>query len=260
MKHPIALLFSASLLASPSALLATVTISPSPGFSVVWDSNDGDNFNPANPAPVPANLANAPGAMPFTSSDLGTQLGIPFHRAVNINDSLYGNSNSWIGGDGFVGAPFAGVSLGGAFSVTGFAFGRDNGNNVSDACGGQCTDRNLGLYTIQVTLTVDPSTATDTGNSATGWQTIGTLNYVSTEDAVPGGAFTGYFRHEYEIAAGVSGIQATGLRLLVPGTGIGGQGTAIDEIEVFGTVIPEPATGFTAMAGLGGLMLRRRRQ
>jgi hypothetical protein len=46
----------------------------------------------------------------------------------------------------------------------------------------------------------------------------------------------------------------------VPGTGIGGQGTAIDEIEIYGTAVPEPSAAISALAGLGVLALRRRRK
>ena len=69
-------------------------INSAPGFTVTWDGNDGDHFNPANPAPVPRNLATT--ATAFTSSDYGPALGIPYHRVINVNDGLYGNANSWI--------------------------------------------------------------------------------------------------------------------------------------------------------------------
>ena len=67
-------------------------------------------------------------AIPFSSSDLGPELGIPFHRAVNLNDEIYGNSNSWIGGASPAPfpLPFAGVALDGAFTLRSIAFGRSN--------------------------------------------------------------------------------------------------------------------------------------
>ena len=255
------LLIALGLLTVPLTVSAGVVITPSPGFGLTWDGNEGDNFNGAVVAPVPANLATGVGAAPFTSSDLGPQLNIPFHRAVNLNDGLYGNGNSWIGGDGFVGAPYAGISLGGPFLLTGFAFGRDNGNSEEVVVGGQLTDRSLGSYTIQITRVLTPGAGTaDTGDALTGWQTVGTLNYASEDDGVLGGAFTSYFRHEYDLSSGGAPVAATGLRILVPGTGLGGQGTAIDEIEIFGTAVPEPSTGLTVLAGLGALALRRRRR
>ena len=61
--------------------------------------------------PVPNNLAT--GATPFASSDLGPEIGTPYHITENINDGFYGNAFSWIGGDDnpFFDA-FAGIDLG----------------------------------------------------------------------------------------------------------------------------------------------------
>jgi len=259
MKTTIAALGLTTLLAVPAAVHGTVTITPSAGFTLTWDGNEGDHFTTEFPAPVPPNLATAPGAVAFTSSDLGPELSIGFHIAANLNDGLYGNANSWIGG-AFEGTPYAGISLSTLFYVNAIAFGRDNGNNVNDACGGQCADRSLGLYTLQFTRIGSPGGGTpDTGDANTGWQTIGTLDYVANVDTVIGGGFTSYFRHEYAVAQGGNPIEATGLRILVPATGLGG-GTAIDEIEIIGSPVPEPTTALTALMGLGALALVRRRR
>lgn len=236
---PLHVLTASILCAIPQASHAEVVVTPSQGFTLIWDGNDGDGFNPESPAPVPVNLANTQGATPFTSSDLGPLIGINFHVAANLNDSLYGNSNSWIGADA---NPFAAIRLNGLATLSSFAFGRDNGNGAydnssagTDACGGQCNDRSVGIYTIQITRVSFPdASTTDTGDASTGWQTIGTLDYTSSDDTIPGEGFTAHFRHEYEIAAGPAGIQATGFRLLVPG------GTAIDEIELYGPNIVNP--------------------
>jgi hypothetical protein len=236
MNHPARLILAAAVTTLPLSLNAQVVVTPSDGFTIAWDGNDGDGFNPESPAPAPANLANGVGAVPFTSSDLG--LGI--HIAPHLNDGLYGNSNSWIGGDGTP-DPYAAIRLPGLATITSFAFGRDNGNSVADACGGQCADRSLGLYTIQITRVSVPDESTlDTGDATTGWQTIGTLEYVGNEDTIPGEGFTSFLRHEYEIAQAATPIQATGFRILVPGTGIGPQGTAIDEIELYGPGVVDP--------------------
>jgi hypothetical protein len=241
--RPVAML---SIVLSASSLSqAQVVVTQSDGFAIAWDGNDGDGFNPESPAPVPANLAIAPDATAFTSSDLGPLLPAPFHVALNLNDGLYGNANSWIGGN--APTPSAAVRLLGLSNITSFAFGRDNGNGAfddstpgTDACNGQCDDRSLGIYTVQITRVAFPDPTTeDTGDAATGWQTIGTLEYIASEDAVPGEGFTAHLRHEYEIAAGAAPIQATGFRLLVPRTGLDG-GTAIDEIELYGQLVVNP--------------------
>ena len=241
---------------------ATVTISPAAGFNITWDGNDGVHFDPAAPpggAVVPDNLALASnGATPISSSDLGPELGIAFHIAANLNDGLYGNANSWIsasadpgGAPGEAGVLLAGGQL---FNVTSVAWGRDNGNGEfddsapgSDCCGGQLDDRWAGLYTLQ-----------GTADGGSNWFDIGTLDYVSSEDIAPGGDFTGYLRHEYGVATDGGGpVTVNGVRLLVPTIGLGG-GTAIDEIEVYGAVVPEPSTSLLLLLGALGFLRRRR--
>jgi len=234
------LLPSVLALQLPLVVRADMSIVSSEGFTVAWDGNEGDHFALEDPAPVPANLANSPSAIPFASSDLGPELGIQYHVTANLNDSLYGNANSWIGG-GSPSPAFAGISLGGLASLTGFAFGRDNGNGTTDVgVGGQLTDRSLGLYTIQITRVSAPDVDTpETEDATTGWQTIATIEYLANDDTEIGGAFTSYFRHEFEMAQGTEAIQATGFRIIVPATGLGG-GTAIDEIELYGPAVVDP--------------------
>ena len=108
---------------------ATLRASRSPGMA-----NDGQFNNRAAGAAPPANQALASqGTIPFTSSDLGPVLAIPFHRAVNLNDGLYGNGHSWISANGVGGTsdldPFAGLNFGGTVSITNIAWGRDNGDS-----------------------------------------------------------------------------------------------------------------------------------
>ena len=214
---------------------APVVITAADGFAIGWDGNDGDFFDenePPDGALVPDNAALAErGAVPFSSSDLGPELGIEYHVVENLNDGYYGNSNSWIGGDNNPYAPvqFAGIALAEETEITSIAWGRDNGNDFADACGGQCTDRSLGIYTLQFTRVADPDADTpDTGDATSGWQTIGELNYRISDDT-----FTTYLRHAYAVSQGEKGVVATGIRLLVPTTGLGG-GTDIDEIEIYG--------------------------
>jgi PEP-CTERM motif len=238
-------LFSAAGVVTPPT--PPISINSVPGFSVSWDGNDGDNFS-ANGI-VPNNLALAANAaVPFSSGDLGPQIAVPFHRAVNLNDGLYGNANSWIGGDGNP-APFhAGILLEDVHEITSIAWGRDNGLDAAngDCCGGQLSDRSLGTYTIQRTL------------DGVVWETVGTVAYNYSQDALLGGGFTSHFRHEFELTDGNGGVDAIGMRILVPSTGIGG-GTAIDEIELYGTPVPEPGSAALLLGGLGFLAARRRR-
>jgi hypothetical protein len=199
-------------------------------------------------APPPNRALAGAGTTPFTSSDLGIVLGVPFHLAVNLNDGLYGNVNSWISANGTGGTsdldPFAGLSFGGTVSITNLAWGRDNGNTVADACGGTCMDRVLDTYRLQYTTVAAPDATTpDTGDAATGWQDIGTVTY--TAAAPP--FFTPYLRHRYEISAGGQPLEATGVRIKVASGN-----TAIDEIEINTSVSPPapmPAVGIAPAAG-----------
>ncbi len=229
----------------PPPIPDPVMITPATGFSIGWNGNDGDYSGPA-PAPVPDNLALASnGASAFTSSDLGPQLGIGFHRAVNVNDGLYGNGNSWIGGDeNPFAAPFAGVNLGSVQPVSRIAWGRDNAGGFSD--------RWQGTYSVEYTQldNVDANTPF-TDDPTTGWASMGAIELTSSSvNDGPGGEFTGYLRHEFEVAMNGGPVMASGIRLVVPATGLGG-GTAIDELEVY--AIPEPSTAL--LAGWAGLLL-----
>ena len=162
---------------------------------------------------VPMNLARQAGSAPFVIDSLS---GFPIHNFTGLTDGVYGNNNSWIGNTGNPG--YAGVRFGALSTVSSVAFGRDNT--------GTFPDRTFGLYTLQYTRVAAPGTGTTvTQNPDTGWATIGTLNYQS--------AGTGLFanpsrRHRFAFTP----VQATGIRLVVPGTGIGAGGTCIDELEV----------------------------
>jgi hypothetical protein len=245
----IAALFAISSVTSQ----AGVSIVPAVGYQITYDGNDGDHFDANEPpagAQAPNNAALASnGGVPFASA--AVSLHTPPHAVVNLNDGFYGNTNSHINGQG-PGPGNMGVILGNVYNVTGFAFGRDNGNGAfddsaagTDCCGGQLEDRVLGLYTIQLTA--------DGGSN---WTDIGTLTYDATDiDAAPGGLFTPWFRHEYGVADAAGGpILSNGIRIVVPDLG-----TAIDEIEVYGTVVPEPSGMALLSLGLFGLILRRRR-
>jgi len=226
-----------------------VRITNAPGATITWDGNDGHFNDPSPTAAPPANRALASaGTTAFTSSDLGPELGIPFHRAVNLNDGLYGNANSWISANGIGGTsdpdPFAGLSFGGTVSIMNIAWGRDNGNTGADACGGTCMDRSLDTYRLQYTTVAAPDASTpDTGDAATGWQDVGTVTYASAAPPF----FAPHLRHRFEIAAADLPLAATGIRIKVANGG-----TAIDEIEVNTSTtapIPPRPVGITSTAG-----------
>ncbi len=226
-----------------------VRITNAPDATIAWDGNDGHFNNPAVGAAPPVNRALATeGTTPFTSSDLGPVLGIPFHRAVNLNDGLYGNANSWISANGVGGTsdldPFAGLNFGGTVSITNIAWSRDNGNVAGDCCGGTATDRSLDTYRLQFTTVASPDATTpDTGDAGTGWQDVGTVTYASATPPF----FTPYLRHRFDIAAGGLPLDATGIRIKVANGN-----TAIDEIEINTSVNPPtplPALDIAAAAG-----------
>lgn len=229
-----------------------VVLTPAPGFAIGFNGNQGDFSTPDSPALVPDNRALASnGAVPFTSSDLGPALGIPFHRAHNINDGLYGNSNSWI--SNFINGdpnPFAGVSFGSVIGITSVAFSRDNGDIPGDCCGGTLTDRAIGTYDFEYTLVASPDASTPfTGDPNTGWADIGTIQYTGN----PSDTFLPYLRHEFQmLGPGGSPIFASGLRVRVSD-----QNMAIDELEVYAIPLPSAAWAGLAMLGVAGLRRRR---
>lgn len=234
------ILAASGLLLTAVSARAEMLITVAPGFTILWDGNDGDHFDPDEPAPVPPNLATGDGAVAFASSELGPEIGIDFHVALNLSDGLYGNANSWISASSDPTPAFAGIRLGGVAAISSFAFGRDNGNDITDVNGGQLKDRTLGLYTVQITRVSFPDETTEeTGDATTGWVTVGTIEYLGDDDEDLGEGFTSWLRHEFEIAEDGAPVQATGFRLIVPLHGMGG-GTAIDEIELYGPGVVNP--------------------
>jgi len=234
-----------SLIAVTTARAASprVVITPAPGYAITWDGNNGGFFSPDSGAGPSNNVALARnGATAFTSSDLGPLLNIAYHRATNLNDGLYGNSHSWISANGVGGNsdpdPFCGIrfsddTFATPVNLSSIAWSRDNGDTTASdsGCGGTCTDRTLGTYTLQYTTVGAPDANTpDTGDDATGWATIGTVQYLSgVEDA----NFTSYLRHRFDIAQGGSPIPATGIRIKVSNGSLD-----IDEVEV--NPLPDP--------------------
>lgn len=186
---------------------------------------------------VPNNLAlSTNGGVAFAKDLLGNGSFAPTHTIPNINDGLYGNQDSWIGNSD---NSFIGVALPYLSRIDAVAWGRDNGGEAT-----AFADRTLGVFTLQYTTVANPNALTLDSD----WITIGTLDYTNLLLTNPSA------RHLW----GIDPVLATGLRLIVPGNGIG-SGNAIDEFEVFGvSVIPEPAT--MSLLGLGALLLGRRRR
>jgi len=94
---------------------------------------------------APTNLARQQGAAPFVTDSLALA-GDPVHDYRYLDDGIYGNVSSWIGNSGSPG--YAGISFGGLFTISSFAFGRDNT--------GTHFDRTFGLYTWQYTRVTTP--------------------------------------------------------------------------------------------------------
>ncbi len=81
-------------------------------------------------------------------------------------------------------------------------------------------DRHFGLYTLQYTQFPRPSTNLDLDSSndpTSGWVDIGTLDYVGSEGFGTNFNQT-WLRHRYNFDPADT---ATGMRLIVPGTGLG---------------------------------------
>ena len=183
---------------------ANPVVTPAAGYDVTWDGNVGYYYDQA----VPANLSL--GGTPFSDGSLGAQNGWTFHLDANLNDGIYGNSNSWISDSDP--DSFCGIDLGASYDITNVAWGRAN-------ITGDYTDRSLGVYTVQVTTEADPQT---TGS----WTTIGTVNNLAGGESL---------RHRYDVStSGGDPIPATGVRLLSP------NGNAIDELEINTVALPPP--------------------
>jgi len=174
------------------------------------------------PATVPGmqgangNLAQLPSASPFASS-LISGGAYTSHQIDHINDGLYGNANSWIGGAGTT--SYCGVSLGKSVQALGLAFGRDNLDAYAD--------RVVGSYTVEVTNVM----VSDYTDPAVPWTPIGVVdrNYAPGDGATVRANFPG--RMEY--ASPVGAAEITAVRV------VAATGACIDELEVLGVAMPD---------------------
>jgi hypothetical protein len=212
-----------------------ITIAAEPGFTIIWDGNEGEYFDAAFPALAPDNPAlAAQGAVAFGSSELDWGV----HYIHLVNDGHYGNSHSWIPDFTWPDPePFIGINFNQTVEIQSIAWGRDNGDETHAACDGTCTDRSLGIYTLQITRVAAPGLDTqETENASTGWLTLGTVTYTGTDDS-----FSPWLRHRFEVSQAGAPIAATGLRIKVPDSQ-----TCIDEIEVNSPVpIAEPPSSLS---------------
>jgi hypothetical protein len=177
-----------------------------------------------------ANVALASnGATAFGQDQLGGA-----HTIANINDGLYGNSESWIGATN---SSFVGVAFNGPKEINQIAFSRDNTGGFAD--------RDIGSYTLQYTL--DGLVIDSNGlltNSPT-WQTIDVIDYVGflADDSSTS------IRHlfEFDPIAGVRGVR------IITNADPNSFNLAIDELEA--NAIPEPASiALWSVLGLVGLI------
>jgi len=187
-----------------------------------------------NPAPVGNNIAHvANGGIAFAKD---AAFG-PTHSIVKANDGIYGNSNSWIGAttNSFVGVAFDDLYL-----IDQVAWGRDN-----DGAEPFFIDRTSGIYTVQYTQAANPNAATLDSD----WITIDSIVYT------PEMGSDRALRHLYSFDP----VLATGLRIRTTSTALTENGLiAIDELEVFAIIVPEPAT--MSLLALGALAMGRRRR
>lgn len=145
------------------------------------------------------------------------EIGLAPHAISQINDGLYGNSKSWIGGTGDT---FIGIALGQSRVIDRIAFGRDNANSAAQFT---YRDRTSGTYILQYTTVTAPTAATPDAS----WTTLGSAQFGSGGEP----NFTNpALRHEFVFA----GVAATGIRIKVLPTFPNFNGLiAIDELEIY---------------------------
>ena len=198
-----------------------VIIQAEAGYSIEWNGNNGNHFDPETGAESPEN--DAWDAFAFASSNYFPD---GEHDAANVIDGYYGNSSSWIAKPDDA-DPWLALVWDEEIQISRIAWSRDNGDDLGDCCGGQLRDRAVGTYTLQYTLAAEPYEETEEADDPSdGWVTFGSVEYsAGTENLT----FTSYLHHQFEIRQGNDPIAATGLRVKVSNVGI-----CIDEMEING--------------------------
>ncbi|HEX2751096.1 MAG TPA: hypothetical protein VHM91_24015, partial [Verrucomicrobiales bacterium] len=157
----------------------------------------------------------------------------PTHTIAHANDGIYGNPNSWIGNsnNSFVGLNFGATAV----PLGRVAWGRDNTATFFD--------RTAGVYSLNYTQVPNPGAGLAvTGNPATGWAPIGSVNYLYQGAA--GSPISMSLRHLWNFPS----VNATGIQLVAPGNSFA-NGAAIDELEAYA-----PAASPLTLVTTGGTM------
>ena len=162
----------------------------------------------------------------------------PFHDETNINDGSYGNGSSWIGNSA---DSWVKIDLGYFARIDQLVFGRYR-------VGACCSDRQAGFFTIETALTDDIFANGNSGNDNAEYAVVVNNNAVS---------YTGGQSVKVDFNAGGSPQTVTARFLKFT---FANSGTAIDEIEVYGTrAVSSPTTLMLFFFGLVTMLFIRRR-
>lgn len=158
------------------------------------------------------------------------------HDSSFANDGSYGNGASWISDSS---NSWIKIDLGRSVDISSIAFGRDRL--------GYFDDRDPGQFTIEVASADNVYATGDSSNDSSEYQLFldsstlgfgGLINLGNTLVATSASPMTGRF-----------------VKLTFASVGV-----AVDEVEVFGSVVPEPATVLSLSVGSLFVAARRRKR